>query len=72
MQLLRISRQSDAYQCIATLAPESYADIDCGCCAWKLLRICVTYGDVQRAALLGARLAQLAALRAGLAAEGDQ
>jgi tetratricopeptide (TPR) repeat protein len=63
MQLLRVARQGAAYQCIATLAPESYADIDCGCCAWKLLRLCVIHGDAQRAALLGARLAQLADLR---------
>lgn len=72
MQHLRLARQSAAYQCIAALAPESYADIDCGCCAWKLLRLCVAYGDSQRAALLGARLAQLAALRSGQAAGEDR
>jgi tetratricopeptide (TPR) repeat protein len=72
MQQLRCGLQSAAYACVAELSPESYAEIDCGCCAWKLLRLCVTAGDSQRAALLGARLAQLSAVRRGQAAEEER
>jgi tetratricopeptide (TPR) repeat protein len=72
MQQLRCGRQHAAYDCIAQLSPESYAEIDCGCCVWKLLRLCVTVGDSQRAALLGARLAQLSASRRGQAAEDER
>lgn len=68
-QLLRTGKQRQAYLCVADLPPESFADLSCSCCAWKLLRLCVTFGDATRAALFGAQLAHLAAAARG--AQGD-
>ena len=68
-QLLRTGKQREAYGCIADLAPESFADLTCACCAWKLLRLCISFGDATRAALFGAQLARLAAFARD--AQGD-
>jgi Flp pilus assembly protein TadD len=60
-QYLRMGRQNEAYGCIVDLSPEAFADLTCACCAWKLLRLCVTYGDAPRSAVFAAQLAQLSA-----------
>ena len=58
-QYLRKGQQHEAYGCIVDLSPESFADLTCACCAWKLLRLCVTYGDAPRSAVFAAQLAHL-------------
>lgn len=63
MQLLRCDKRPEAYACVVELAPQAFANLACACCAWKLLRLCVTYGDEERSAVFGARLAQLASAR---------
>ncbi len=68
-QLLRTGKQRQAYLCVADLPPELFADVSCSCCAWKLLRLCIAFGDATRAALFGAQLAHLAA--AAREAQGD-
>ena len=65
-QLLRAGKPRSAYACIAEIAPDAFADLSCACCAWKLLRLCVTYGDAARAALFGAQLAHLSSAAAQL------
>jgi tetratricopeptide (TPR) repeat protein len=73
MQLLRCGRQRDAFDAIAALPAESYGELACACCAWKLLRLCVTFGDEARAAHFGAQLARLATKAArGTQREGEQ
>ncbi len=73
-QLVRAGQMQTAYSCVADLAPEAFAELTCACCAWKLLRLCVTFGDAQRAAIFGAQLAHLsvAAKKAGQAVEEEQ
>ncbi len=63
MQLLRCDKRPEAYSCVAELAPQAFGSLACACCAWKLLRLCVTYGDEERSAVFGARLAQLSSTR---------
>jgi tetratricopeptide (TPR) repeat protein len=60
-QLLRLGKHREAYKCVAELPPNEFGDLSCACCGWKLLRLCVSYGDVPRAAVFGAQLATLAA-----------
>jgi tetratricopeptide (TPR) repeat protein len=73
-QLVRAGQLQSAYSCVAALAPEAFAELSCACCAWKLLRLCVTFGDAPRAAGCGAQLAHLsaAAKKAGHAVEDHQ
>jgi Flp pilus assembly protein TadD len=60
-QYLRMGKQHQAYGCVAELPPQAFGELSCACCAWKLLRLCVTFGDAPRAAVFGAQLANLAA-----------
>jgi tetratricopeptide (TPR) repeat protein len=72
-QFLRTARQQEAYNCIVDLSPEAFADVTCACCAWKLLRLCVTYGDAPRSAVFAAQLAHLSvASRQARRAGGDE
>jgi hypothetical protein len=70
IQLLRLGKQGDAYSCIKDLMPESLSELACSCCTWKLLRLCVVHGDAERAASLGAQLAQLSSK--GRSAQGGE
>jgi tetratricopeptide (TPR) repeat protein len=72
MQLLRCGRQREAFDAVAALSAEAYGDLACACCAWKLLRLCVTYGDETRAAHFGAQLARLSARAVGGAPRGER
>jgi tetratricopeptide (TPR) repeat protein len=59
IQLLRVGKHTEAYGCLAELPPQSFVDVSCACCAWKLLRLCVSSGDAPRAAAFAAQLAHL-------------
>ncbi len=61
IQLVRQGKHRDAYGCVAELEPAAYGELSCACCAWKLLRLCVTYGDAPRAAAFAAQLANISA-----------
>ena len=65
IQLIRAGKPTEAYGSLAELPPESFAEVSCTCCAWKLLRLCVTCGDATRAAVFASQLAHLSAAAGG-------